>query len=538
MRSNDVRLAVVGLSLAAIAVGCGGTSEGDSQNNLAMGPTSGPGLTPPPGTGTNTPAVGPVQTPGPVPTDATPTAPDASPQGSGSATPQAPVPSATAPAPVEPSAPVPSQQPTPDGTVPAPTQAPTTPETPTDCGISVDSYDVSSAIPTVGIVSWSATGAIDSASIVFGPSGGELGMEAPVDLSEPGYQTYLLGMKGSAEYDFQVVASSGGQNCSSEVLTLETGPVATAAPRVTKNVMNEAAVSPGFIVSLEYSANGQAFIIDQDGDIVWWAPTPNSASAARLDFDSKYVWMVTGNPFPGTGMGAVRRVSIDGTEVENVGGMGESHHDLAPLPDGKVAALVHGANCSEVVEIGPDLSTTPTIDFSGIYSSPDCHANSILYHPEDDTYTVSDRSANLYVKVDRVGGALHWQFGGSNPMGDHIQGSWQTNHGHHVLPNGNFMFFNNDGAGGERASVVREFEFDLTSMTGTQVFSYTSASGNYTTSLGDVQRLPNGNTLVTYSNEGVIHEVTSGGDVVQTISTPGALGYAIHRESLYGLPPK
>jgi hypothetical protein len=25
---------------------------------------------------------------------------------------------------------------------------------------------------------------------------------------------------------------------------------------------------------------------------------------------------------------------------------------------------------------------------------------------------------------------------------------------------------------------------------------------------------------------------------VQTITTPGALGYAIHRESLYGLPPK
>jgi hypothetical protein len=73
-------------------------------------------------------------------------------------------------------------------------------------------------------------------------------------------------------------------------------------------------------------------------------------------------------------------------------------------------------------------------------------------------------------------------------------------------------------------------------MTATEVFRYTS-EGNGSSSLGDAQRLPNGNTLVTYSNQGVIREVDSGGQVVQTFETD-ALGYVMHRASLYGPPPK
>lgn len=415
-----------------------------------------------------------------------------------------------------------------------------------DCGITIDSFGTSDPIPTVGIVTWSATSTIDSAEIHFGPSGGELSMIAPVDLAEPGYQTYLLGMKGSSDYDFQVVATSGGQSCSSDVQSLETGPVANSVPIVTRDVEDESAISPGFIVTLEYGANAQAFIIDKDGDPVWWAPTPNSASAARIDWDSKYVWMVTGNPFGGQGSGEVTRVSIDGTDVQSISGTSESHHDLAPLPGGGVAILLHGNNCSEILELGPDLSVQNTIDLSSAYvGTQGCHANSILYHPDDDTYTVSDRSANLYVKIDRADGALHWQFGGNNPLGEHIPEDWAVNHGHHVLDNGNFLFFNNNGIGGgggpggpAGGSPVHEYALDLQSFTATQVFTYTAAGGNSTTSLGDVQRLPNGNTLVTYSNEGIMHEVDGAGEVVQVISIPGALGYSIHRESLYGEPPK
>jgi hypothetical protein len=51
-----------------------------------------------------------------------------------------------------------------------------------------------------------------------------------------------------------------------------------------------------------------------------------------------------------------------------------------------------------------------------------------------------------------------------------------------------------------------------------------------------VQRLPNGNTLITSSNGGVIQEVDSSWNTVQSIK--GTFGYADWRETLYGPPPR
>jgi len=397
----------------------------------------------------------------------------------------------------------------------------------------------------VGIVTWSATGTIDSANIVFGPAGGSLDMTAPVDLNEPGYRTLLLGMKEQSEYSFQVVANSGGGTCTSDTLSLTTGAIPNNVPAPTMNPSNAAAVAPGFIVTISYTTNSPyAFIFDGDGEVVWYSPAPRDASGVRIDWHSKYLWMVTGNPMQG-GQGAIRRVSMDGTEVtETVPGTNNAHHDLAPLPDGSVAAILHGSGggaCSKIVQISPDLSITDIVgDVSSLYQpAGDCHPNSILYHEADNSFTVSDRNPNMYVKFSRDG-QIQWQLGGNNPKGPHIQASWNVNHGHHLLPDGHFIFFNNNGPnpGGGNASPVVEFELDTMAMTATEVFRYSPASGESSFSLGDVQRLPNGNTLITYSNTGVLHEVNSMGQVVQTISAGTPLGYAMHRESLYGPPPK
>jgi len=63
------------------------------------------------------------------------------------------------------------------------------------------------------------------------------------------------------------------------------------------------------------------------------------------------------------------------------------------------------------------------------------------------------------------------------------------------------------------------------------------ASGLSTQSMGAAKRLPNGNTLVTYSNVGVIHEIDANKQLVQEINLGGGIGFTVRRSTLYGPPP-
>jgi hypothetical protein len=58
--------------------------------------------------------------------------------------------------------------------------------------------------------------------------------------------------------------------------------------------------------------------------------------------------------------------------------------------------------------------------------------------------------------------------------------------------------------------------------------------------MGDVQRLPDGNTVVGFSTQGVLREVDASGNVLQELSWPAgaSFGYLEKRPTLYGPPVK
>ena len=57
--------------------------------------------------------------------------------------------------------------------------------------------------------------------------------------------------------------------------------------------------------------------------------------------------------------------------------------------------------------------------------------------------------------------------------------------------------------------------------------------------LGDLQGLPNGNVLVTFSTSAQIHEVAPSGKLIMKVAAApeASYGYSEFRESLYGPPP-
>jgi len=405
------------------------------------------------------------------------------------------------------------------------------------CTISAD-LALSPMIPTVGVVTWtSSLPDITQAEIHFGRSSvGSNEYVAPVDLTQPSYRTLLLGMKGSTTYLVRIVATNGQGSCASPDYTITTGPVPGSVPVQSVAVDESAPRARGFIVTSTGLQGSGAFIMDTDGAIVWWAKAPASPSRIHMSWDGTQMYMMALN-VQNKDVGEIEVVGMDGSGATSLPGFQTAHHDLTALPDGFATLLWNqpgaDAPCSLVQWHQSTGVTTGVIaDLGTVYNSDTFHPNAVHYYPADDTYTVGDRNPNLFVKVSRAG-ELIWQFGGANPkdptrfFGD-VPG-WSVNHGHQLLPDGTFLFFNN--AAGE----AWQYALDTTQMTATCTWHY-NAAGASSSVLGDIQRLPNGDNLVTFSTSGQIHEVDPSGKLVARF-TSATYGYAEFRASLYGPPP-
>jgi len=392
---------------------------------------------------------------------------------------------------------------------------------PAACAFQIEAAP-SPMIATVGVVDWTVNlPALDEARIDFtidDPAPGTINVGSGGVISTSGtmHRALMLGMKPLHTYTYRVTAKSGATTCTSADRSFTTG-AATGAPTVNRTVMNGAAQARGFIVTSggfwDASSWQDAYVIDADGDVVWWAPSAAQCSRALMDWEGQTMWTIAANP-PLSGSstvditgGRVTSVAMDGTGSKMLvqDPYNRTHHDLAVLPGGVVAFLVWNANNdtrSNLVERSPDgtLKTVVTLD-TNVFgpATGHLHANSVMYHPTDDTYTVSDLTASAYAKISRQGQLL-WQFRmdckGSTAPKCAASPDVVGNHGHHLLDDGHFLFFR---ATSTTSAPVYEYVLNetATSLTASQLWSY-SADNEGSDVLGDIQRLPNGNTMIDY----------------------------------------
>ncbi|HEY4395485.1 MAG TPA: aryl-sulfate sulfotransferase [Polyangia bacterium] len=416
------------------------------------------------------------------------------------------------------------------------------------CAFSV-AEEQSAAIGTVEIVTFTlGLPNLTEAHVDFGPAGSTATTTAPVDLRDPSHRTLLLGLKAEKPYRFRIAATDGATTCTSTDFSFTTGALPGNAPIITKPVTGGGA--QGFIVTttgldLGGLSVGQpnAYVFDTDGDVVWWSSSMlkdgNGISRAHLSWDGTEMWVMT------TTVGEVISVSMDGmTTTDHSVELHRADHDLAVLPDGGIATIFHASSGSgpySLVEWQTDGTVSTVVpDLSALYAPASFHPNAVHYYPADDTYTVSDAAGSLFVKLKRSGELL-WQLGGSNPLGKSFTlvglDPWSVNHGHHLTADGHLLFFNNDGAAATAATGherILDLLLDEPSGTATKVWEYENAAAG-SAFLGDVQRLPNGDALVTYSMSGLMEEVDPSGNVVQSWKGT-TFGYSDFRTSLYGPP--
>ena len=415
---------------------------------------------------------------------------------------------------------------------------------------------VSPKIATVGIVTFTTTlEGLESAKIDFGLTT-SYGLTAPVDLEETDYRTLLLGMKPSRLYHYRITATNTDGDCESPDYTIMTGPIANGlvAPTVTTNDAD--ALAGGFLITGQYvedpSRSAPAYILDADGDIVWWYHIEERVTGVVMDYAGKHMW-INNHPLD-LADAKVHRVSMDGLEDEDLSSeMANLSHQLTVLPDETVAFYADdgsSSQCSDIKERAPD-GTVRTIANSQevLGTTGQCHVNDIQYSPDDDTLVFSDHIHCAVAKIKRSDGSPVWILNGETKTftGDSWLGS---QHGIHILGVDDFLLFTNNSrfvAGtdidvsrgtGDGSSVI-ELKLDLEAKTATQIWSYKAEGNAYQTDvMGDTQRLWNGNLVIAFGGKGVIQEITSDGRVLQEMKTTTNFGYIQRRQTLYGPPPR
>jgi len=379
---------------------------------------------------------------------------------------------------------------------------------------------------TVGIVTWSATTlTVASAYIEFGKDT-TYGMKAPVDAALADHRTLLLGMKPATTYHFRVVASDGSKQYASDDYTIQTGAVTTAVKIGKFDVKQEMGRERGFIVLSYWGGTGSsvAFILDADGDIVWAYDTGMSGgiARARMSYDGHDMWAVTAD---NAGQ-SIRRVGMDGMNAQTYSST-KSSHDIAAVSGSTMAYLDYSVTCNDITEIDPSGTTKKIFTASGTFGNQ-CHGNALRYSEAEDEFTFSVVDKDV-IRVSRAGQKT-WSLATTVMGGNSTWGG--VNHGNHLLADSILIFANKGGANGSSAMI----EYDLT---GKEISSY--EGGVTSANLGDVQRLPGGNTLVDFSNADVIHEVDSKGTLLVEITGTGGqnkFGYATWRPTLYGPSPE
>jgi len=224
----------------------------------------------------------------------------------------------------------------------------------------------------------------------------------------------------------------------------------------------------------------------------------------------------------------LRRVTIDGLTTQTYANT-KASHDIVAVSGDTMAYLDYGeTDCNSIFEINNAGTVKEVFESTNVTSTGtgmnNCHGNAVRYSKKEDFYTYSDWQKELAV-VSRAG-ALQWKLSQKVSGGSAAWGGVQ--HGHQLLDSSIILFGNNGTAGGNKSQA---FEFGLD---GKLIKAFKSGGG--ATNFGDVQRLANGNTIVTYSTSSLIQVVDASDAVVLEIKGSGSFGYLEFRDSLYGPP--
>ncbi|MCH8326235.1 MAG: aryl-sulfate sulfotransferase [Bacteroidetes bacterium] len=235
-------------------------------------------------------------------------------------------------------------------------------------------------------------------------------------------------------------------------------------------------------------------------------------------------------------------------------------HDLLILPNGNYVFTIKVPQTADMTQYGGNPSATVV---HGMIQELDINKNVVWewrswdHIPIDDTnnpltdnnvrlnhfntlgvtndgsYIMGNRVNSEALIIDRVTGELIWRFGGRDKQftfigdNDNNNPNYFSPHDIRMLPNGNITLFDNGNNHSPWFSRAVEYQVDQVNKTATQVWEYRHKPFDIANrNQGSVQRLPNGNTLISWggraqdSTSADITEVTPDGTITFELTLP------------------
>ena len=221
------------------------------------------------------------------------------------------------------------------------------------------------------------------------------------------------------------------------------------------------------------------------------------------------------------------------------------HHGLSPMPNGHILFLYHYEidvagwdrpfQADGIREVEPTTGAVFWEWKTGDYLSTDeycpwhiqglnpdgdyydwTHSNTVHYVAEESAVYLNVRHLDRILKIAYPSGEILWSLGTG---GDFGEGLFSHAHDPEILPNGNIFLFDN---GNHRfpieSSRAIEIAYDPVLAWADIVWAWPTEPLFFDSAMGDANRLPNGNALVTSSHHGAIYEVTPDGEIVWNLT--------------------
>lgn len=254
-------------------------------------------------------------------------------------------------------------------------------------------------------------------TIEYWKKGGGKHLTASSSAASASHRITLLFLEAETEYSFQVTASTGKAQATTDTYTFTTKelPASLPAYRVTQNDLGDINLD-GYILIAQQTKPGYLVLLNQDGNIVWYYRTDQPVTCANYDSETRTFLCLIGNNAAKSYTCAEWRIvdlygnvllSKPNTELAN----SYIHHDVCRLRDGNYAMVNFVPGEFDLSAFGGDSKQTVYGDGITIY---DAQGNKVWEWncfsertPDDDPNVIQVLDRGGLVTINRIDDWLH-----------------------------------------------------------------------------------------------------------------------------------